>query len=375
MTTLNFDDITLVEGGEQPLANGFGGFNWLQAGIYNPDGAIAGYIATSGQNVLFIAEAGNSEIGGYEGAARGTPLTMIRADAFNLESLNLSSAFQPGLTVTIRAYADEAGAHVIGQKTVTVGLAEQQNVSFLGGLDFGTFLGAQRVEFNANDGNDATLDYFGIDNLTFSDTANVVLNFDDIALTPGGETPLGSYQGFVFSETGVYQPDGAIPGYVTGSGPNLAFIAEANNNEVAGYESTPAGSPVVITNASEFSFLGGTFSAAFRTGLDITIRGYADEAGTQLVSERTITANFGAADQFNFLNGEFAGLHRLEFNANDGNAATSDYFGFDDLSFFVATTAAPVPSGATAFAFGPESFGVNPFLAELASVGNLIEIA
>lgn len=375
MPTLNFDDITLAEGGEQPLANGFGGFNWLQAGIYNPDGAIAGYVATSGQNLLFIAEAGNSEIAGYENAARGTPLTMIRADAFTLESLNLSSAFRPGLTVTVRAYADEAGAHVIGQKTVTVGPAEQQNVSFLGALDFGTFLGAQRVEFNANDGNDATFDYFGIDNLTFSDTANVVLNFDDITLTPGGETPLGSYQGFIFSETGVYQPDGAIPGYTTSSGPNLAFIAEANNNEVAGYEGNPAGSPVVITNASQFSFLGGNFSATFRAGLDITIRGYADEAGTQLVSERTITANFGSADQFDFLNGEFSGLHRLEFNANDGNAGTSDYFGFDDLSFFVAPSAGAGLSGAAAFGFGPESVGADPFLTDLATVGQLVEIA
>ncbi len=374
MPTLNFDEITLAEGGEQRLANGFGGFNWLQAGVYNPNGAIPGYVATSGQNILFIAEAGTSEIGGYEDAARGTPLTITRSAAFNLESLDISSAFRPGLTVTIRAYADEGGAHVIGQKTVIVGPAEQQGVSFLGGLDFGTFLGAHRVEFSANDGNDATSDYFGIDDLTFSDTSTVVLNFDDITLGAGGETPITTYQGFTFSETGVYRPDGGIPGYTTSSGPNLAFIAEANNNEVSGY-ANPAGSPVVITNSSQFSFLGGAFASAFRSGLDITIRGYADEAGTQLVRELHITANPGVADFTAFTNGEFAGLHRLEFNANDGNAATSDYFGFDDLSFFVAPPAA-LPVNAAAFAFVPELVAFDgTATADLASLSSAIAIA
>ena len=374
MPVLNFDQITLDEGGEQRLANGFGGFNWLEAGVYNPNGAIPGYVATSGQNVLFIAEAGSSEIGGYEDAARGTPLTITRAAAFNLESLNISSAFQPGLTVTIRAYADEDGAHVIGQRTVVVGLAEQQEVSFLGGLDFGTFLGAHRVEFSANDGNDATLDYFGIDNLSYSDTTSVVLDFDDVTLGSGGEAPITSYRGFNFSETGVYSPNGAIPGYATASGPNLAFIAEANNNEVGGYDN-PAGSPVVITNASEFTFLGGAFSAAFRSGLDITIRGYADEAGTQLVRELHITANTGTADFSAFANGEFAGLHRLEFNANDGNAATNDYFGFDDLSFFVAPPAT-LPVNAAANIVAPEAFAFDSVATvDLASVSNTIALA
>ncbi len=373
MPTLNFDEINLAEGGEQRLADGFGGFNWLEAGVYNPNGTIPGYVATSGQNVLFIAEAGNSEISGYEDAARGTPLTITRTDAFNLESLNLSSAFRPDLSVTIRAYADEGGVNVIGQKTVTVGPAEQQGVSFSGGLDFGTFLGAQRVEFSANDGNDATFDYFGIDDLTFSSTNRVVLNFDDITLSPGGETPLTSYQGFTFSETGVYRPDGSIPGYTVSTGQNLAFIAEAQNNEVAGYESTPAGSPVVITNTSEFSFLGGTFSAASRSGLEITIRGYADEAGTQLVAERTITAITGIANEFDFLSGEFSGLHRLEFNANDGNPSTSDYFGFDALTFYVGSSVGPATDGFTSIsAVSDPSVSDLPVVDTLSSLIGLI---
>lgn len=344
MPILNFDDIALGEGAEQRLANGYAGFNWLQAGIYNPNGSLPGYAATSGANVLFIAEANGNEVAGYEDAAPGSALVMSRADAFSLQSLNLSSTFQSALTVTIRAYADEAGGHLIGQKTVTVGLAEQASISLLGGLDFGTFLGAHRVEFNANDGNPGTADYFGIDNLSFVDTPRTVLDFEGFSLAPGGETPLTNYRGFAFLETGVYRPDGGLPGYTTSSGNTIAFIGEANGNEVAGYENVSAGSPVVITNANEFTFLGGNFSAAFRDGLVVTIRGYADAAGTQLVHEAQITARQGSADLFSFLNGEFAGLHRLEFNANDGNAATSDYFGFDDLSFFVAD-AGPVGPG------------------------------
>lgn len=339
-TRLTFDSFNLSEGGEQRVPDGYGGFTWKQAGVYNPDGSIAGYTATSGQNILFIAEAGNSEIGGYEDAAAGTPLVITRDSAFTLDSLTLSSAFTTGLTVTIRAYADADGQHLIGQKTVTTTLAAQDLVSFASGLDFGTFLGATRVEFSANDGNAATRDYFGIDNLTYHLTPTTVIDFDSITLAPGSETRLSSIDGFTFSETGVYHPDGQLPGYAVASGSNLAFIAEANNNNVAGYEDFAAGSPVVITNDAEFTFLGGAFSALARDDLSITVRGYADAAGQTLVGEFTISADRGVAEFFAFDNGQLAGLHRIEFISNDGNPSTNDYFGFDDLHFLVADPAA-----------------------------------
>lgn len=339
-TTLTFDSIALAEGGETPLADGYGGFTWQQAGVYNPNGAIPGYVATSGQNVLFIAEALNNEIAGYEDAAAGSALVMTRETAFTLDTINLSSAFREGLVVTVRAYADQAGTILIGEKTVTVSAAAQALVSFADGLDFGTFSGATRVEFNANDNNNGTSDYFGIDNLTYHDTpATVTLDFDDITLAPGAETVLGTYKGFTFTEAGAYHVDGTLPGYTAASGTNIGFIAEANNNEVSGYEGQAAGSPVVITNPDAFDFLGGSFSAASRDGLAFTVRGYSDEAGLNLVAEQTFTVRSGVAQPFSFET--FDGLHRLEFSTNDGNNATNDYAGFDNLLFRAADVAAP----------------------------------
>ena len=339
-TTLTFDSLALGEGGETRLANGYGGFDWLQAGVYNPDGAIPGYVASSGQNILFIAEAANNEVGGYEDTAAGSALVMSREQPFTLDTIELSSAFRDGLVVTIRAYADQAGTILICEKTVTVDIAAQGLVSFADGLDFGTFSGATRILFNANDNDAATRDYFGIDNLTFHDTPpTVTLDFDDIVLAPGGETVLGTYQGFTFSQAGAYHVDGGLPGYAAASGTNIGFIAEANNFEIAGYEGQAAGAPVVITNADAFDFLGGAFSAAFRDGVAVTIRGYSDEDGFNLVAEETILVGSSSAQAVSF--DTFDGLQRLEFSTNDGNAATNDYVGFDNLLFRAADVAAP----------------------------------
>lgn len=339
-TTLTFDSLALGEGGETRLADGYGGFTWQQAGVYKPDGAIPGYVASSGQNILFIAEAANNEVGGYEDAAAGSALVMSREQPFTLDTIQLSSAFRDGLVVTIRAYADQAGTILIGEKTVIVDTAAQSLVSFADGLDFGTFSGATRIEFNANDNDASTRDYFGIDNLTFHDTPpTVTLDFDEIVLAPGGETVLGTYQGFTFSQAGAYHVDGGLPGYAAASGTNIGFIAEANNFEIAGYEGQAAGAPVVITNADAFDFLGGAFSAAFRDGVAVTIRGYSDEDGFNLVAEETILVGSGSAQAVSF--DTFDGLQRLEFSTNDGDAATNDYVGFDNLLFRAADVAAP----------------------------------
>lgn len=334
---LDFDAPALAEGAEARIADGFGGFRWLQAGIYNPDGAIPGYVAASGQNLAFIAEANGGQVPGYEDAAPGTALTLIRDEPFSLTSARFTAAFRDGVVITVTAFADEAGTVAIGQKTLVVDRAALALADFTDGLDFGTFAGARRVSFSSDDANGATSDYFGIDDLAF-DTGSVtdrpvtVIGFDDIALGAGGEAPLADgYAGFDWSQAGVYRPDGAIPGYTAASGPNLAFIAEANGNEVAGYEDAAAGAPFALSRADAFEFVGGAFSAAFRDDLAITIRGYADAAGTQLVAEAVIVADRGAAAEFTFTAGEFAGIRRLELAADDGNAATSDYFGVDDL--------------------------------------------
>jgi VCBS repeat-containing protein len=159
----------------------------------------------------------------------------------------------------------------------------------------------------------------------------VILSFDDVpggALSDGAERPLTLYGGFAWSQTGIYNPDGAL-GYATSSGTALAFFAEARNNEVPGYPGV-AGSPLVVARAdgTDFDFFGANFSAAFGSSLAITARAFDDAV---LVGEVIITAPFGAAPHYDF-GGQYPGhrftsIDRLEFSA-------PDYFGMDDFAFF-----------------------------------------
>lgn len=338
-TVLTFDDIALSGGSEARIGNGYGGFTWIEAGVYSPDGGLPGYVAASGANLAFIAEANSNEVGGYEDSFAGTPFIVIRDTPFALDSAAFVAAFRDGLTITVRAYADVDANVLIGTKTFSASFGVPQVQDFTSGVD-GTFFGATRLEFSANDGDSSTNDYFGIDDLTFTNLRPVTLDFEESTLGGGAESRLLSSQGFQFGQTGVYAPDGSIPGYAAGSGNNIGFIAEANGKDVPGYEDAAPGAPVVITNADAFAFLGGGFSAAFRDGLTVTVRGYADADGTQLVAETAITFDRGSIQSFDVSG--FAGLHRLEFVSDDGDANTNDYFGFDDLRFLVPGVEAPL---------------------------------
>lgn len=333
--TLTFDDIALAEGAEARIADGYAGFSWTQAGVYNPDGAIGGYTTSTGQNLAFISEAGGVEIAGYEDAASGTPFVITRETAFDLISADFSAASRDGTVITVSAYADSEGTTLLGTVTLTANRGTAQTVNF----DAALFSNAERIEFSANDGNAATADYFGIDTLVLREAVPVTLSFDDIALSEGGEAPLADgYGGFDWAGVGVYNPDGAIAGYQATSGSNLAFLAEANGGDIAGYEDHAGGTAAVLTNADGFTFLGGSFSAAGRNDVDIVITAYADVAGTQQIGQATIQIDQGAQG-FSFdatnVTGTFANATRLEFASNDGNAATNDYFGFDDLLLLV----------------------------------------
>lgn len=331
-TVLTFDDLALSNGGEARIGNGYGGFRWIQAGVYSPDGGLPGYVAASGANLAFIAEANSNEVGGYDDVAAGTPLTLIRDTPIALESAAFVAAFRDGLSITVRAFADADGTQWLGTKTFSASLGVPGVQDFTSGVD-GTFFGALRLEFSANDGDGATNDYFGLDDLTFTSLRPVTLDFEEFPLAAGSESRLLSSHGFQFGQTGVYAPDGSIPGYAAASGSNIGFIAEANGGDVPGYEDAAPGAPVVITNADAFAFLGGSFSAAFRDNLTVVVRGYADAEGTQLVSEATIAFDRGTPLAYQFTG--FTGLHRLEFLSDDGDVTTNDYFGFDDLRFLV----------------------------------------
>lgn len=334
-TTLTFDDIILAEGQEARIANGYAGFTWTQAGVYNPNGTLGGYTAASGENLAFIAEADNNVVPGYDDAVAGTPFTLTRDNPFDLLSADFSAAFRDGIVVTVNAYADEAGTQFIGTVSFSIDRGAPQAFDF----DETLFTGIRRLEFNGNDLDNNTRDYFGIDNLALRDTVTV-LNFDDIVLSGHGETALvDGYAGFDWSGVGVYHPDGTIPGYQASSGQNIGFIAEADGQSLAGYEDHAGGTAAVLIAQDAFTFVGGSFSAAFRDDLDVTITAYADAEGTIVIGTAAIQLDRGLqaitfTDGVN-VNGTFDGALRLEFASNDNNGATRDYFGFDDLTFIL----------------------------------------
>lgn len=172
----------------------------------------------------------------------------------------------------------------------------------------------------------------------------ITLRFDDLGLVTSGETQLGVYGGFTWTEAGAYAPDGTN-GYLPASGTALAFIAEAAGNEIPGYGAAVAGSPVTISRGEDFSLLAAAFSGAFRDGITVTVRGF--DADHALVAETTVDlATKGTLTSATFAG--FTGLRSVEINGNDGNAATNDYFGFDDLTFSVDSLA-PVTIDTTGY--------------------------
>jgi hypothetical protein len=172
----------------------------------------------------------------------------------------------------------------------------------------------------------------------------VVLGFDDIDLAEGAEQPLGSYGDFNWVQTGVFNPNeatGQYGGYATNSPDNLAFIAEAGGFQVGGYDGEP-GDPVQALSSSptgEFDFIGTYFSAVYRDGLAITVSGFDDGV---LVGTLTVNVDRFGPTLVTFddpLDGQrFESIDRIEMSADDGDATTWDYFGFDDFTFIPSMT-------------------------------------
>jgi VCBS repeat-containing protein len=162
---LRFDDIWLpdVMLAERRIPDGHGGFAWLSTGVYDTRDVLGLYTSSSGTRLAFISEAGGGDIPDYDDTPHGSPATLLRGDDFDLLSLVLSPAFRTGIPVTLTGF-DAAGG-VLAQRTVLLGAG-------LLTLDLRAdgFTGLRRLEMSANDGDDATLDYFGFDDLTFAPT-------------------------------------------------------------------------------------------------------------------------------------------------------------------------------------------------------------
>ena len=160
-TVLTFDEVVLADGAEQPITPGYGGLAWDQVGIYNPSGAW-GYTVKSESNLAFIAEARSGfEVPGYPSPA-GSPAAAEGDMSF--VGVWFSAAQRDDLPVTIRAYDDGV---LVGQKTVIAVRFSANFFMFDDPNDAQRFESIDRLEMSANDGNDSTWDYFGIDDMTF----------------------------------------------------------------------------------------------------------------------------------------------------------------------------------------------------------------
>jgi hypothetical protein len=318
--TLAFDDLTLGDGQERPLADGYGGLAWGQAGSYDPSpGDGLGYAPSSGANLAFFAEAGGFEVDGYEGAP-GDPLTIAAADGadFSLGAASFSSANVDDLPITARAYDDGV---LVGEAAFEADRDGTVRVDFAAAAAGGRFASVDRVELDADR-------YFGFDDLAYA-TAET-LTFDDFALGDGQERRIpDGYGGFVWRQAGVYDPaPGDGLGYEAASGPNTAFIAEAGGFEVAGYEDAAAGEPLTLARADggAFSLEAASFSSANVDDLPITARAYdggalVGAATFEADRDGTVRVDFGA-----FAGERFADVDRVELDADR-------YFGVDDLTY------------------------------------------
>lgn len=167
------------------------------------------------------------------------------------------------------------------------------------------------------------------------------LDFEGFALAASDETKLEGYGGFTWSQAAVVDVgptsiwrDGS--GYTASSGDQIGFIAEAGGFEVAGYEPA-AGTALSFTSATAFNLVSASFAAAFRDGVIVTVRAFADEAGTEEIGSKSFAIDRDVLSLIRFddaeVTGSFADARRIEFASNDGDSSTSDYFGFDDLTF------------------------------------------
>ena len=158
----------MADGNEQPTPDGYGGFNWVQAGVYNPDGTYPGYEASSEANIAFVAEYYGDQIDGYESGDPGDAMQITRSDGadFNFVSADFRAGFRDGVEITVDAFDDGL---LVGTKTFVVGTAGAENVTFEDDAD-DRFSSIDELKISAADGWEVGLhdDYFYIDNFAYS---------------------------------------------------------------------------------------------------------------------------------------------------------------------------------------------------------------
>lgn len=168
--SLNADDFAVFTEAAREVVDGYHGFQWEHVAINNKtySGPI-GYNPTSGtQSFINLEGTGREETVAREGTV-GTPASLSRELPFTPVSANFASGWRDYQTLTIKAYDDTAGEHLIGTQTVKLGILGQ-NVR----VDFDAALhDARRLTFSVDDGDPKTADNFGFDDLVIAESASL----------------------------------------------------------------------------------------------------------------------------------------------------------------------------------------------------------
>ncbi len=160
------------------------------------------------------------------------------------------------------------------------------------------------------------------------------VNFDDVSLSPGTETgPLGTYAGFSWTKTYAYQPTSSDCGaeqygYCTGSAPNIAFIGFPQDlNPV-----------VAVSQVGDVSFTSVYLTNPGRSATDpdgpITVTITALDDGV-IVGTTTTAALIDSGHATVPLDSVTDG-QRFESVDTLTMSAGGKYFGFDDLTYYLA---------------------------------------
>jgi hypothetical protein len=179
---------------------------------------------------------------------------------------------------------------------------------------------------------------------TVSTYSQTVITFDELPLNTGTASFLQSnYQGLVWSNFGVVNAilytslhgvSGTYYGMVSAS--NVAFNA--------------LGNPAEIDSATNFNFLGASFTGAWNSNLNIEVQGF---NGTNLIYDQTkvSSATNSMFFTFNYLN-----IDRLYFNSFGGQSAGfsggGENYEMDNFTFELV----PEPSSLLLVALGALAF-------------------
>lgn len=168
--TLNADDILVPTDKAVEAPDGYMGFQWDHVGInkFAYSGGTS-FRPTSGDNAFVILEGTGQELNIVREGPVGTPAGLSRETPFTPVSANFASAWRHFQTLTVKAYDDVAGQHLLGTQTVQLGyIGENQKVVF-----DPAFHDARLLTFSVDDGNPATPDPFSFDDLVIADGASV----------------------------------------------------------------------------------------------------------------------------------------------------------------------------------------------------------